>query len=343
MAFRKFWRTRTLLAHNTSAQRARMRSAAVLGGAALATLALCAPPAHAAFVSVSRDPVGSGPTASTFRSAAAYPHPEANPPGANAWGCRPTAAHPNPVVLVHGTWESAYQTWAGLAPKLAALGFCVFAPNVGILPADAGGGVPAAQNGGEYGAGPVDESAAQLAAFVARVRAATHADKVDLIGHSQGGVIARDYLRFHGGAGRVARVVTMVATNHGTTFDGLVNMQQSARSVGIDVGPEVMVAAGAAGADQEVGSKFITTLNRGGDTEPGIAYTALASRYDEITTPYTSTFLAAGPGATVHNVVIQDGCTGDHTDHTDFTYSPRAQSLAMHALDPAVPIRCVAR
>ncbi|OBA38126.1 triacylglycerol lipase [Gordonia sp. 852002-10350_SCH5691597] len=317
--------------------------------AALLAAALLAPTADAA-TSVGADPVGSGPVQSNFRAAARFSNPEANPPGANNWACRPSAAHPRPVVLVHGTWESAYQTWAGFAPVLARHGFCVFAPNLGILSATDGGGIPARQHGGEYGAGHVDESSAQLGAFVDRVLRATGARQVDLVGHSQGGVIARGYLKFHGGAdasnpqrNKVSHVVTMVATNHGTTMNGLVGLENDLRAVSIDMSSEVGAASGPAGADQEVGSAFITRLNRGGDTLPGIGYTVLTTIYDEVSTPYTASFLTAGPGARVENIVIQNGCADDHTEHTDFTYSPRAQSLALRGLGADAPVVCVAR
>ena len=196
----------------------------------------------------------------------------------------------------------------------------------------------------------VDESSAQLGAFVDRVRRATGARQVDLVRHSQGGVIARGYLKFHGGAdasnpqrNKVSHLVTMVATNHGTTMDGMVGLQRDLRAAGIDISSEVGAASGPGGADQQAGSVFITRLNRDGDTEPGIDYTVLTTIYDEVSTPYTASFLTAGPGARVDNIVIQSGCAGDHTEHTDFTYSPRAQSLALRGLGADVPVVCVAR
>src|SRR5438132_903822 len=55
----------------------------------------------------------------------------------------------------------------------------------------------------------------------ARALAATGAAKADLVGHSQGGMMPRYYLKFLGGAAHVDKLVALAPSNHGTTLDGL--------------------------------------------------------------------------------------------------------------------------
>ncbi|HEX2574817.1 MAG TPA: hypothetical protein VHK88_00620, partial [Aquihabitans sp.] len=91
-------------------------------------------------------------------------NPMRSPAGTNDFTCRPSAAHPNPVVLVHGTFGNAYDSWSGLGPVLRYHGYCVFAVNYG------------APSWSVFKAtGDIPTSAAEIGRFVERVRTATGA------------------------------------------------------------------------------------------------------------------------------------------------------------------------
>ena len=65
----------------------------------------------------------------------------------------------------------------------------------------------------------LERSSARLARFVEEVATAERAIKVDIVAHSLGGLVARDYIERLGGAGRVRHLVT-IATPHRGTFWG---------------------------------------------------------------------------------------------------------------------------
>ncbi|HEX2893658.1 MAG TPA: alpha/beta fold hydrolase [Marmoricola sp.] len=106
--------------------------------------------------------------------------PDANAPGTNDWSCKPSAAHPLPVVLVHGTAGNRSTNWQTYGPLLKNNGYCVFALTYGVTP---GSAYPIAALGG---LNSIPTSAAELGSFIDKVLAATGADQVDIVGHSQG-------------------------------------------------------------------------------------------------------------------------------------------------------------
>jgi triacylglycerol esterase/lipase EstA (alpha/beta hydrolase family) len=245
--------------------------------------------------------------------------PTASPPGANNWSCRPSAAHPRPVILVHGTFGDMSDSWQALSPLLVDNGYCVFALNYGA--ANGSGAL------GVYGVGDITQSAAQLATFVDQVLAATGAKKVDMVGHSQGGMMPRYYIKFLGGAAKVHTLVGLAPSNHGTTLEGL-----STLSAEFPDSSQFTGSACAACAQQEAGSSFLANLNAGGDTVPGVDYTVIESEYDEVVTPYTSAFLS-GPHVT--NITLQNQCPLDFGEHLSMPYDHIADTDVLNALDPA--------
>ncbi|KAB1150488.1 alpha/beta fold hydrolase [Streptomyces luteolifulvus] len=238
--------------------------------------------------------------------------------GWNNYSCKPSAAHPRPVVLVHGTLANSVDNWLAFAPYLKDRGYCVFSFDYGQLP-----GVPLF-----YGLGPIDKSAEQLKTFVDKVLSATGAAETDLVGHSQGGMMPRYYLKFLGGAAKVNALVGIAPSNHGTTLNGFTKLLPYFPGA-----EDLLTTATPALADQVAGSAFLTKLNEGGDTVPGVRYTVLATKYDEVVTPYRSQFLD-GPG--VRNVVLQDLCPIDLSEHAAIGLFDRiAFHEVVNALDPA--------
>jgi triacylglycerol lipase len=262
----------------------------------------------------------------TLGCGGAVAHAAAESSGVNNWACAPSERHPEPVVLVHGLGANGQLNFATLAPTLAKQGYCVFYLTYGT---------------GAYGPtvgglGPMQDSAAQVGAFVDKVLAATDADKVDIVGHSEGTTVPAYYLKFLGGAAKVEHFAGFGANYAGTTLDGLGTLAKR-----LNLGP-VLNAAGCPACTQYLrGSAFLTKLNDGGVSVPGPTYTNIVSRYDEVVTPYTSGIMAAA--ANVTNIVIQDRCKADLTGHLGQAVDPNVAALVLNALDPGhtEPLRCL--
>ena len=244
--------------------------------------------------------------------------PDANAPGTNDWTCKPSAAHPRPVVLVHGTLGNQSTNWQTYGPLLKNNGYCVFALTYGALPA------PYPVNA-LAGLGSMRTSAVQLQQFIDRVRSTTGASKVDIVGHSQGTLMPQYYVKYLGGASKVQNYVSLASLWHGTE----VVPAQLATTLRINpTNIPVCVACG----EFNPNSSFMKEIRAGGVATPGVTYTNIVTKYDELVRPYTS---GIEPGMT--NIVLQDRCTADYTEHFEIAADRNASLYVLNALDPAHP------
>lgn len=245
-------------------------------------------------------------------------------PGANDWACRPTAEHPRPVVLLHGTVEAAALNWGAISPVLHNAGYCVFAPTYGENFLALDGRLPALDD--------MERSAAELPGYIDRVLAATGATQVDIVGHSQGGTLPHYYIKRLGGAPKVANFVGLAPTNHGSTYSGLTELAEALGVLGL--ANTVLEPFLTSMVQWEHGSPFQQELFGDGDTVPGPNYTVIVTTHDLIVTPYATGFL---DGPNVENIVIQDQCPDDPTGHLGMPYdSPTIQNV-LNELGPNVP------
>jgi triacylglycerol esterase/lipase EstA (alpha/beta hydrolase family) len=280
--------------------------------------------------------LGGGIPAAAAAPADGPPQPGSSPPGANNWSCHRIPAHPEPVVLVHGLGANMSENWQFLSPRLAQEGYCVFALTYGVDPRATF--PPFDQMGGVV---PMEQSAVELSAFVDKVLAATRATKVDIVGHSEGSLMPDYYVKFLGGAAKVDRYVGLTPLWNGTNMLGLATMDQYGQPLGLTAPVKTGVEQFCGSCPEFLtGSPFIVKLNSGGGPAvPGVTYTDLMTRYDEAVVPYTSGNL---PGAT--NIVVQDQCPSDVSEHAAMAYDGVVARDVLNALDPThpLPVTCSA-
>ncbi|WP_339429148.1 esterase/lipase family protein [Nocardia spumae] len=221
-----------------------------------------------------------------------------------------------PVVLIHGT-NATVDTSLGLTRQgLVADGRCVYGPDYDSTE-------------------PLSVSVDYLAAVIDRILELNGARMVDVVGKSQGGLIARAVsLTFsQRDSHPVRQVVAISGPQHGVTI--------SAGSAEIGSVASALPGLPPALRDMLAGSPFLTALDSNGMTAAGVRYTLIGTRTDRVVTPYTSSFIDA-PDVT--NILIQDGCPEDLAGHLAESADPRTVDLTLHALDPNrhPDVRCVA-
>lgn len=244
-----------------------------------------------------------------------------SPAGANDWKCKPSAAHPRPIVLVHGTILNQKNDWSAVSPELKNAGYCVYSLNYGA---------GLFTLGQFYGLAKVTDAASELKTFINKVKSSAGTSQVDIVAHSLGGVVSRYYIQKLSGASSVKNLVSIASPHNGTTMSGIAGLADIVPGVA-----NVFVFSWCKScADQIVGSSLLASLNAGGGTSPSVSYTNIVTKYDEIVTPYDkAAFLS---GSNVSNITLQNGCDKDYSEHLAITYDQRALWYVRKALDPSL-------
>jgi pimeloyl-ACP methyl ester carboxylesterase len=229
--------------------------------------------------------------------------------------CTAAVAHANhsPILLVPGTTINPTEFAWNWERALTARGrpYCTI-----DLPGNAMGDI---QIAGEY------------VVYAIRHMHRLSGRKVDIVGHSQGGMVPRWALRFWPDTrSMVGDLVGMSPSNHGT------------------LDADVVCIPGCAPAiwQQRNDAHFIAALNSYQETFPGISYTSIYTDTDEVVVPNfgpAASSALRGGGGQITNVAIQAVCPLDVTEHIGIgTYDATAFAIAMDALThpgPADPAR----
>jgi pimeloyl-ACP methyl ester carboxylesterase len=191
-----------------------------------------------------------------------------------------------------------------------------------------------------HGMGDI-QVAAEYVVSAVRTMAGRAGRPVDVVGHSQGGMITRWALK-HWPETRadVDDLIGLAPSNHGTV------VANALCAAPIGCAPAI--------AQQAAGSRFMTALNSGRETYDGIDYSVVFTELDEVVVPNVqlpvlpdaappASSALRGGGANVANVSLQSVCPAHAADHlTIGTSDAVAYALVVDALDhdgPADPAR----
>lgn len=280
-----------------------------------------AAPAQPAAAVPAAAPQASGLTAPAALApppAAASSPPLLTPPAllANSLRCSSgvDGANRSPVLLVHGTALDAKSSfswnWQRALPK-AGIPHCTIE-----LPQLAMGDI---------------QTAAEYVVYAVREMARRSRQKVQIVGHSQGGMLPRWALRFWPDIRPlVDDLVSLSASNHGTLDAQLICVLPCAPAIW----------------QQRPDSALLAALNQGFETLPEVSYTSIYTRIDEVVVPNVG--LVVGPASSalrdsgnhVRNIATQDICPLNAADHFLIgTADAVAYAVALDALTHDGPAR----
>jgi triacylglycerol esterase/lipase EstA (alpha/beta hydrolase family) len=170
------------------------------------------------------------------------------------------------------------------------------------------------------GQGDLNVQAQTLATSVAAVLRRTGAPSVDVVGYSAGGVVARLWVRDHGGASKARRVITLGSPHHGTDVAGL-------------AGSLLPSACPVACQQLSPSSSLLAGLNAGDETPSGPTFVSVWTTHDDVVLPPDSASLQGAVDFTVQSV-----CPNDQVQHSGLPSDPVVEAIVAAELGAGPPI-----
>ncbi|EYE91921.1 esterase/lipase family protein [Aspergillus ruber CBS 135680] len=240
----------------------------------------------------------------------------------NDFSCK-SDSHPNPVILLHGLGATGYEDINVLQYWLQAKDYCTFARTYG------------AYDGFPFlgGLKPIAESASEIAKYIQEVAEKTGADKVDVVGHSEGALQTLYVPKFHSEVvPLIDKLVAIAPPTRGTNFAGLYQLAIDLGNNTKSVVDKALDTVGCQACSELVtGGEAIKKLNDGEPiVQEGNSLTVIASKHDELVTPVETSFVHEEG---VSNVWVQDKCRFDVVGHIGEAYDPNVWNLVKNALD----------
>jgi hypothetical protein len=247
--------------------------------------------------------------------------------------CQPGGARPRPVLVLPGadgaTSDTAAQ-WEVVVSTLRQRGACTLVFQGGVVD-------------GRRWAGDMAAAAHQLAQFVAKVKETTGAPQVDIVAHSAGSVVANYFVKVLGGASDVHDMVLLAPEARGCDGAGFlaqygikdlpITPVQALESLPFLAPALAALIPGMASALQLTPvSEFYRTLMDGPIAQPGVSYSVMATKNDQVATPPGTCSFITEPGVT--NVFYEDAFPGrPAVDHSSLRSSPDTAGWIADQLD----------
>lgn len=239
----------------------------------------------------------------------------------------------NPVVLFHGLSASREVDLNLLHKSLVSEGWCVFSKTYGSP-------IPL-ENPPIGGLRNMTVSSHEIADFILQVSRQTKHDKVDIVGHSEGGVMVLYVPMTRSDVAAVVdHAVALGPAVHGAHYFGAADFFQSLPSPFPYLINKAVGKLCEACVDMEFRDGVITQAFAAAKkiVPSNIKASIIMSNYDTLVNPATSKVNEVN----VKNIIIQDSCPDDHSGHANLAWSKTVWGLIKNELQetPNAPIAC---